>query len=74
MFKKVLIGSRPALTLLLVGSFLCLILFGSLVYFVEGASYSIDYDPVKFPKGVYIRETLDGKSKEPTPFRSIPAC
>jgi hypothetical protein len=74
MFKKVLVGSRPALMLLLAGSFLCLILFGSLMYFVEGASYSVDYDPVAFPEGVYIRTTMDGFGKEPTPFRSIPAA
>jgi hypothetical protein len=75
MILKVISKSIPALTVLVFLGVLAMILFGSLIYFIEGNSeYSVDERWLNdFPHGVYIRPTISG-DYEPTPFRSIPGA
>jgi hypothetical protein len=75
MILKVISKSIPALTVLVFLGALAMILFGSLIYFMEGNSeYSVDERWLdEFPRGVYIRPTISGDF-EPTPFRSIPGA
>mmetsp|Transcript_28470 Transcript_28470/g.48129 ORF Transcript_28470/g.48129 Transcript_28470/m.48129 type:complete len:769 (+) Transcript_28470:182-2488(+) len=63
--------SLPALSLLFFFTALGVVLFGSLIYFMEGGKYEVTAD---FPDGAYLRSDLVGGS-EVTPYTSIPvAC
>ena len=50
MLARVMVMSTPALSILIFFSLICIVLFGSLMYFAEGASYSVADDFVKAPK------------------------
>jgi hypothetical protein len=74
MFGNVLSGSLPALSILMFMSVLCMVLFGALIYFAEGAAYSVDQDGEIFPMGVAVRRNFADTEDEPTPFRSVPSA
>lgn len=60
--------SLPALSLLFFFTALGVVLFGSLIYFMEGGKYEVT---AEFPDGAYLRNDLVGVS-EVTPYTSIP--
>lgn len=63
--------SLPALSLLFFFTALGVVLFGSLIFFMEGGKYEVS---AEFPDGAYVRSDLVGGS-EVTPYTSIPvAC
>lgn len=63
--------SLPALSLLFFFTALGVVLFGSLIYFMEGGKYEVT---AEYPDGAYLRNDLVGVS-EVTPYTSIPvAC
>ena len=76
MLARVMINSLPALSILLFFSVVLIVLFGALMFFCEGASYSVadEFLAGGYPQGVYTRATVDGYADEVTPFRSIPFC
>jgi len=85
MMGKVMVMSAPALYILVFFSTIVVILFGALLFFAEGSSYSVDAQftdktvaaaagGVHFPHGVFVRSDAAGYAKEPTPVRSIPAA
>jgi len=70
---SVLTESLPALKILLVFTMLSVVLFGALIYFSEGTTFSCDPRILRDnPLGAYVRDSIDGSSIEITPFRSIP--
>jgi voltage-gated potassium channel Kch len=72
MFANVITDSLPALSLLLFMTFLACIFFASCMSYAEGSEYSVDDKWLEdFPLGLYVRPTIDGHDKEPTPFISI---
>jgi hypothetical protein len=88
MLGEVLLMSRPALLLLMFFNCIIMIVFGSLLYHVEGAKYSVapqftqpDVDEcggvmdAPHPFGVYVRSSGPGSdSYEATPYRNIPVA
>lgn len=86
MLAEVLLMSRPALLLLMFFNFILMIVFGSLLYHVEGSEFSVaaeftqpDADTcggvidAPHPMGVFVRKTGE-TSYEVTPFRNIPVA
>merc|ERR1719163_607182 len=51
-----------------------MVLFGALIYFAEGAAYSVEQDAGTFPQGVFVRRNFADTGEEPTPFRSVPSA
>lgn len=90
MLKEVMVRSNQPLMILVFFNSIIMIIFGSLLYFIEGQRYSVDpiftlprLDPVTnmtieapFPTGVYVRsKPLMDNTDEPSPVRTIPrAC
>jgi hypothetical protein len=72
MFLNVISDSLPALINLFLLTCLMCVFFASCVHYAEGTSYSVDFDPARFPQGVFVRPTFDHFRTEHTPFRSIP--
>eukprot|EP00937_MAST-01D_sp_MAST-1D-sp2_P004658 g4658.t1 len=78
MLAKVMVMSTPALSILVFFSVLCVVLFGSLMFFAEGSRFSVaaeftaNTSVPQFPHGVFVREGVDGYTDEPSPFISIP--
>eukprot|EP00602_Paraphysomonas_sp_CaronLab_P006432 CAMPEP_0185031892 /NCGR_PEP_ID=MMETSP1103-20130426/19603_1 /TAXON_ID=36769 /ORGANISM="Paraphysomonas bandaiensis, Strain Caron Lab Isolate" /LENGTH=603 /DNA_ID=CAMNT_0027567571 /DNA_START=334 /DNA_END=2145 /DNA_ORIENTATION=- len=60
--------SFSALSLLFFFTALGVVLFGSLIYFVESGNYTVTED---YPDGVYLRKNLRGDEMEISPFTSI---
>jgi len=72
MFVDVVFDALPALmTLFFVSTLMC-VLFASVLVFAESSWYSLDFAPDEYPKGVYVRPTVDGYSREVSPFTSVP--
>jgi len=82
MLAKVLVMSAPAMYILAFFSIIAVVLFGALLYFTEGSSFSVDPQFTNatlaqaagnrhFPLGVYARPDTSGHSQEATPVRSI---
>jgi len=67
-FVQVLIRSRDALTVMIFFIALASVLFGSMVYFAENGTWTVDVD---HPDGAYMRVALDQSSYEVTPYQSI---
>ena len=59
--------SQMALYLVVFSMSISMIIFGSLLYYAEEGEWNPE-------TGRFMRPTLDGFSKEPTPFISIPDC
>mmetsp|Transcript_65359 Transcript_65359/g.181752 ORF Transcript_65359/g.181752 Transcript_65359/m.181752 type:complete len:895 (+) Transcript_65359:64-2748(+) len=87
MFTEVLVLSGQPLLVLMFFNMIITVLFASVVYFIEGQSFSVavdftgvEVDPVTnvtvatgpFPTGVYVRKAADMETMEVTPFHSIP--
>ncbi len=75
LFARTLHASIPALTLLCFFVLIGVVLFGSIIYFVEGGQYTVDPDicPAELNYACFTRENdYNGGSREPTPFISIP--
>jgi len=82
MWTEVMSDSLPALCILVFFSTICVVLFGSLIYFCEGSRFSTaewltnssstahnaDYHKT----GAFVREAKEGHDDVLTPFRSIP--
>ena len=82
MLAKVLVMSAPALYILAFYSTIVVVLFGALLYFCEGNSFSVDprftnatlaaaAGNAHFPTGVYARPDLTGNALQVSPVRSI---
>lgn len=89
MLKDVMIMSHQPLMMLFFFNGILMVIFASLLYFIEGQRYSVDpiftlprLDPVTnktlealFPTGVYVRRGLLSDEDQPSPVRTIPrAC
>eukprot|EP00602_Paraphysomonas_sp_CaronLab_P007971 CAMPEP_0185034172 /NCGR_PEP_ID=MMETSP1103-20130426/23800_1 /TAXON_ID=36769 /ORGANISM="Paraphysomonas bandaiensis, Strain Caron Lab Isolate" /LENGTH=415 /DNA_ID=CAMNT_0027570717 /DNA_START=420 /DNA_END=1667 /DNA_ORIENTATION=- len=61
-------NSIPAMSILLFCTILGIILFGSIIYFLEAGTYVVNKD---FPDGAYVRWNFDHTAKENSPFTSI---
>jgi hypothetical protein len=84
MFGQVMSMSAQPLMILFFFKAIIMVLFASLIYYVEGQKYSVDakftapqldscgneLEPL-FPTGVYVRRDKLGETDEPTPYRSI---
>ena len=82
MLAKVLVMSAPALYILAFYSIIVVVLFGALLYFCEGSSFSVDpqftnatlaaaANNAHFPTGVYARPDVTGHVLQISPVRSI---
>lgn len=72
LLNKCLWNSLPALSLLFFYTAIGVVLFGSIIYFVESGEYTVNED---FPDGAYLRSDRFGTGQEISPFTSIPvAC
>lgn len=69
--SKVLMNSAPALQLLLFFVVLGMVLFGSMLYFCEQGEWMITE---AYPDGAWLRDDVTGKTKELSPYESIPSC
>ncbi|CAE7798767.1 KCNA2, partial [Symbiodinium microadriaticum] len=61
-------NSLPAIGILFFFATLGVILFGSIIYFVESGTYVVNED---FPEGEYVRWNFNHSEKEKSPFVSI---
>jgi len=68
---RVMVNSAPALNLLAFFQLLGMVLFGSMIYYCENGEWATTEE---YPNGVYLRRSVNGLYKEPSPFTSIPAC
>ena len=64
-------NSLPALGTLVVFLLLGMILFGSLIYELEGGTFVVNKN---HPEGAYLRVPSNGVGLEISPFNSIPSC
>jgi hypothetical protein len=74
MFVSIVSDSMPAIFLLFFLTLVASVLIASCIVFAEGSYYSVDRFTDEYPMGVYIRQTFDGRSWEPSPFKSIPSA
>ena len=79
MLAKVVAMSGPALAILVFFSGIAVVLFAALIYIAEGSTFSLEPAHIALcpatspcPEGAYIRDSVDGFSKELSPFASIP--
>eukprot|EP00929_Paragymnodinium_shiwhaense_P097687 TRINITY_DN59311_c0_g1_i2.p1 TRINITY_DN59311_c0_g1~~TRINITY_DN59311_c0_g1_i2.p1 ORF type:complete len:981 (-),score=161.87 TRINITY_DN59311_c0_g1_i2:274-3216(-) len=85
LFAQVLVMSGQPLFILVFFNAIIVLLFGSLIYYMEGTRYSVadeftmpTLDPwnqtlaAKFPTGVYVRTTKGLDGDEVSPFHTIP--
>jgi len=72
MFMAVISDSLPALGLLSIMTCMMCVFFASVLFIAESSRYSLDFDPIRYPEGCYIRPTVDGYDIEVSPFLSIP--
>lgn len=70
MFAEVLKLSGQPLVVLLAFNVLMIIFFGSMVFFAEGGTFSVDEE--SYPQGVWMRLDAQNTGKEVSPFKSIP--
>jgi len=70
MFVTVLFRSKEALAVMVFFVILAMVLFGSVVFFAEGGTWTVDSD---HPDGFYQRLSFDQVNTERSPFRSIAA-
>ena len=68
---ETLSSAWPVLAVFLFFSFMIIVLFGSIMYFVEAGTYTIN---TQYPTGAYIRLAVDRQATEVTPFTSIGAA
>jgi voltage-gated potassium channel Kch len=68
LLKKTVTKSLPALGLLLFFAFLGVILFASIIFFLEQGSFVVNDD---YPQGAYLRWNVLHSAKEESPFKSI---
>jgi len=69
LITRTLKASIPALSLLIFFTTLGVVLFGSLIYFVEGGEWDVTDE---YPQGAYFRTDKEGDGLEVSPFVSIP--
>ena len=75
LFARTLHASIPALSLLVFFVLIGVVLFGSIIYFVEGGTYKVDYNvcPESMGYACYVRSnSYFGHEDEMSPFVSIP--
>lgn len=71
LLSQTILRSLPVLSLLFFFTALGVVLFGSLIFFMEGGKYEVTEE---YPNGAYMRSNLIG-IQEVTPYTSIPvAC
>lgn len=68
LIEKTMVKSLPALGLLLFFAALGVVLFASILYFLEHGSFVVNED---FPEGAFVRWNSLHNAKEESPFRSI---
>ena len=74
LFARVMDKSLTALYLLVFFLAIGVVLFGSMLFFAEQGSYSLNLDATGGARMQYMRTDVTGFDLEPSPFQSIPQC
>jgi len=75
MYSEVMTMSGQPLMILMFFNSIVVMLFGSLMYYAEGQTFSVDdkfTSDARFPTGVFVRKNQQNTGFDVTPFRSIP--
>eukprot|EP00929_Paragymnodinium_shiwhaense_P035030 TRINITY_DN18991_c0_g1_i1.p1 TRINITY_DN18991_c0_g1~~TRINITY_DN18991_c0_g1_i1.p1 ORF type:complete len:898 (+),score=174.63 TRINITY_DN18991_c0_g1_i1:82-2694(+) len=81
MLGEVMVMSGLPLLILVFFNCIITVLFGALIYFAEGLTFTVDPEytaahadgsPALYPRGVYVRPDQSLEGTEVSPFRSIP--